>query len=147
MQVEDVARISLASGRTAEDERDFAVGHGLLAEVVVDDERGAACVAEVLADRGSRERRIVLERSRVRCGGGDDDSIIHSALGAKGFHDICHGRTLLTHSYIDAVDRFALEILAALVDDGVYGDGGLAGLAVADDEFALTASDRDHGVY
>ncbi len=33
-----------------------------------------------------------------------------------------------------------------MVDDGVDGDGRLAGLAVADDELALAAADRHHGV-
>ena len=36
--------------------------------------------------------------------------------------------------------------MALLVDDGVDGDGGLAGLAVADDQLALAAADGDHGV-
>ena len=35
---------------------------------------------------------------------------------------------------------------ALLIDDRVDGDGGLAGLAVADDQLALAAADRDHGV-
>ena len=33
-----------------------------------------------------------------------------------------------------------------LIDDGVEHDGGLAGLAIADDQFALAAADRDQGV-
>ena len=33
-----------------------------------------------------------------------------------------------------------------MVDDRVEGDGGFAGLAVADDEFALAAADGDHAV-
>ena len=33
-----------------------------------------------------------------------------------------------------------------LVQDGVRGDGGLAGLAVADDQLTLAAADGDHGV-
>ena len=50
-------------------------------------------------------------------------------------------RRLLTDGGIDAnhVARF-------LIDDGVDGDRGLAGLAVADDEFALAAAERDHRV-
>ena len=43
-------------------------------------------------------------------------------------------------------DVDADDVLALLVDDGVDGNGGLAGLAVADDELALSAADRDHGV-
>ena len=33
-----------------------------------------------------------------------------------------------------------------LIDDGVQDDGGLAGLAVADDQFALAAADGNHRV-
>ena len=51
------------------------------------------------------------------------------------------GRLLLADGDVDAED-----VLALLVDDGVERDGGLAGLAVADDQLALTAPDRDHGV-
>ena len=40
----------------------------------------------------------------------------------------------------------ALHAEALLVDDRVDGDGGLAGLAVADDELALTPADRRHRV-
>ena len=39
-----------------------------------------------------------------------------------------------------------MHVLALLVDDRVDGDGGLAGLAVADDELALAAADGDHRV-
>ena len=51
------------------------------------------------------------------------------------------GARLLSDGDIDADD-----ILALLVDDGVEGDSGLAGLAVADDEFALAAADGEHRV-
>ena len=52
-----------------------------------------------------------------------------------------HRRLLLADGHVDAE-----HVLALLVDDGVDGDGGLAGLAVADDELALAAADRDHRV-
>jgi hypothetical protein len=48
---------------------------------------------------------------------------------------------LLAHGHVDADD-----VLALLVDDRVDRNGGLAGLAVADDELALAAADGDHGV-
>src|SRR5690606_25914525 len=52
-----------------------------------------------------------------------------------------HGRLLLTDRHVDAD-----HVLPLLVDDRVDGHRGLAGLAVADDELALTAADRDHRV-
>ncbi len=48
---------------------------------------------------------------------------------------------LLTDGNIDAQ-----HILVLLVQDGIGGNGGLAGLAVADDQLTLTAADGEHGV-
>ena len=39
-----------------------------------------------------------------------------------------------------------IDVAALLVDDRVDAHGGLAGAAVADDQLALTAADRDHRV-
>ena len=55
--------------------------------------------------------------------------------------DLGNGGLLLADGDVDAVNALPL-----LVDDGVDGNRGLAGLAVADDELALTAAHRDHGV-
>jgi hypothetical protein len=49
-------------------------------------------------------------------------------------------------SNIDAINRFAAVVKFFLVDDGVNGDSRLAGLAVADDQLALTAADGNHRV-
>src|SRR5207245_9021854 len=38
------------------------------------------------------------------------------------------------------------NIAALLVDDGIDGDGSFARLAVANDQLALSAADRNHGV-
>ena len=56
-------------------------------------------------------------------------------------HQAGHRGGLLADGHVDADD-----VLALLVDDGVEGDGGLAGAAVADDQLALAAADGDHGV-
>ena len=59
------------------------------------------------------------------------------------------GRALLADGDVDAADlllRVAGLPGRLLVDDRVDRDGGLAGLAVADDQLPLTPADRDHGV-
>ena len=56
-------------------------------------------------------------------------------------HHLGHSRPLLADRDIDAD-----HVAALLVDDGVERDGGLAGLAVADDQLALAAADRNHAV-
>ncbi len=56
-------------------------------------------------------------------------------------HDVGDVRCFLADRYVDAE-----QVLALLIDDGVKRDSGLAGLAVADDEFALAAAERHHRV-
>src|SRR2546429_7782984 len=56
-------------------------------------------------------------------------------------HDIGDGRLLLADGDVDALNAGGL-----LVDDGVDREGGLAGLAAADDQLALPAADRHHRV-
>ena len=60
---------------------------------------------------------------------------------SRMLHDLRDLGALLADGDVDADDALAL-----LVDDRVERDGGLAGLAVADDQLALAAADRDHGV-
>ena len=57
------------------------------------------------------------------------------------FHHVYHRRGLLPDRNVNAD-----QVLALLVDDRIDGHRGLAGLAVADDQFALAAAHRHHGV-
>src|SRR4029079_496639 len=64
-------------------------------------------------------------------------------------HDLSDRRALLTDGDVDAVELAALvsaRVDRLLVDERVHRDGGLAGLTLADDQFALAAADRDQGV-
>ena len=147
MKIEDISRICLTPGRTAQDQRHFAIGDRLFAEIVVDYERGAARVAEILSDGSPGERRIILHRGGVGRSRRYDDSIVHGSLCAQGFNDGRDGRTLLPDGHVDAVDGLSRLEAAALIDDGVDGEGGLSGLAVADDELALAAADWNHRIH
>ncbi len=68
-----------------------------------------------------------------------------------GAHDV---GILLADRDVDRIHRPELRVARGeadlvdlrLVDDRVDGDGRLAGAAVADDQLALAAADRDHGV-
>ena len=60
-----------------------------------------------------------------------------------------NGRALLADGHVDAIELGALvtpRIDRFLIEDGVEDDGGLAGLAVADDQLALAAADGDQRV-
>ena len=113
----------------------------MLRQIVVDRQRVLLVEHEVLAHRAAGVRRDELQRRRIGGGRGDDDRVLHRAVLLEGLDDLRDRRLLLADDDVDADDARAL-----LVDDGVERDGGLAGLAVADDELALAAADRDHGV-
>ena len=113
----------------------------MLGEVVVDAERVALGVAEVLAHRAAGVGGDVLQRRRLRGRGHDDGGVGHGAGVLEHLHHLGDRGALLADGHVEAED-----VLALLVDDRVDADGGLAGAAVADDQLALAAPDRDHGV-
>src|SRR5690606_32306464 len=104
-------------------------------------QRVLAAVHEVLAHGAAGVGRDVLHGGRLGGGGGDDHGVGHRAVLFQLAHDVGDGRGLLADRHVHALDAGAL-----LVDHRVDRHGGLAGLAVADDQLALAAADRDHGV-
>ena len=149
VQVEDVARVGLAARRAAQQQRDRAVGVGLLGQVVEHDEDVLALVHPVLADARAGVGREVLEAGRLGRGGRDDGRVLHRAGLLEAPDELGDGRALLADGDVDALDlllRVAALPVLALVDDRVERDRGLAGLAVADDQLALAAADGRHGV-
>src|SRR3984957_7374656 len=149
MQIEHVARIGFAARRAAQQQRHLAIGDRLFRQIVVDHQRMHAVVAEEFAHRAAGERRQELHRRRIGSGGGDDDRIFERAMFFENFGELGDRRALLADGDIDAVE---LDLLVArlverlLIEDGVERHRGLAGLAVADDQFALAAADRDERV-
>ena len=141
MQIEDVARISLAARRAAQQQRELAIGLRVLGKIIVNQQRVAAGVAEVLAHRAAAVRRDKLQRRRFRSGRRDHRGVFHRAVAVELVDHLRDGRALLPDR-----DVKALHVLAALVDDRVERDRGLAGLAVADDQLALAAPDLQHRV-
>ena len=149
MQVEDVAGVCLAARRAAQQERHGAVGLGLLRQVIEDDQDVLALVHPVLADGRTGVRSEVLEAGRVGRRSSDDRRVLHCAGVFERTLDGGDRRALLADGDVDAANLLVLVArlpVGPLVDDRVDRDGRLAGLAVADDELALTAADRDHGV-
>src|SRR3981081_3974217 len=109
-----------------------------------------AVVAEIFPHGAAGERRQVLHRRGVGGGGGDHDGIVERALLLQHLDELGDGRALLADGDIDAVELDGLVargVERLLVEDGVERDRGLAGLAVADDQFALAAADRDQRVH
>ncbi len=141
VEIEHVAGVGFAARRTAQQQRNLAVGHGLLGQVVVNDQRILAAVAEVLAHRAARIGRHVLHGSRFRGAGSHDDGVFHRAGLFQRAHHVLDRRSLLADRNVDAG-----HVLTLLVDDGVDRHRGLAGLAVANDQLALATADGHHRV-
>ena len=149
VQVEHVAGVGLATWRAAQQQRDRAVGLGLLGQVVEHDQDVLARVHPVLADRRAGVGRDVLEARSVRGRRGDDRRVLQCAGLVERLPDRRDRRTLLADRDVDAA-HLLLHVAAlpvvALVDDRVDADRRLAGLPVADDQLPLTASDGRHRV-
>ena len=146
VQVEHIAGVRLTAGRPAQKQRDLAIGHSLLREVVEDDQGMLPVVHPVLADGRAGIWGIHLQR---RCGGGggiDHDGVLHGAVLFEGGHDLGDGGGLLPDGHVDALDLVLGPLVDLLVDDRVDHDGGLADLAVADDQLALPTADRGHRI-
>ena len=141
MEVEDIAGVRLAPGRTAQEEGDLAVGPGVLAEVVVDDEGVAAALHDLLADGATGVGGEVLEGGGLGGVRRHDDRVLHGAVLFELAEHLGDLAGLLADGDVDAD-----QVAAILVDDGVEGDRALAGRAVADDELALAATDGNHRV-
>src|SRR5690349_24910217 len=101
----------------------------------------SAIVAELFAHGAARVRRDELQRGGFRSRRCHYDAIFHGAGLSKSIDDLCDGGALLADGDIDTDD-----VAALLIDYGVDGDGGFAGLCVADNQLALAAADRNHAV-
>src|SRR5882672_11250292 len=141
MEIEDVARERLTTWRTAEEQGELSVSNSVLGQIVIGNQRVSAAVAEELAYRTSRVWRNELQ---WRGGGGACDNhgrVIHGSSAREPIDDLCDCRLFLTNRHINAED-----VAAFLIDNGVKNERCLAGLTVADDQFALATTDGDHRV-
>jgi hypothetical protein len=88
VEVEHVARVRLAARRAAEEQRHLAVRDGLLGEIIVDDQRVAAVVAEVLGHGDAGVRRDELQRGRLGGAGDDHRRVLHRARLGEAVDDL-----------------------------------------------------------
>src|SRR5262249_19877466 len=72
---------------------------------------------------------------------GHHDGVIHCPVILQLLHHLGDRGTLLPDCAVNAN-----QVVAFVVDDSVQNHGGLAGLAVADDQLALAAAARNHGI-
>src|SRR6516165_1345701 len=106
-------------------------------------------IAEIFAHDAARIGRNILQRCRLRGGGGYDDRVVESTVILQSLDNLGHGRALLTDRDIDAIELAGFVgagVDLLLIEYGVDDHRGLPGLAVADDQLALPAPDRHERV-
>jgi hypothetical protein len=141
MQVEDVTGIGLAAGWLASEQREFAMGRGVLCQIVDDNQRVLAVIPEIFGDRETSERRDPLQSRRGRGRGDDKDAALGGAVLLHRLDDPPHRGRTLADRHIDAD-----HVRVLLIDDRIDADCRLAGGPVADDQLALTPPDCEQGV-
>ncbi len=141
VNIKDVAGESFAARRTPQQQRQLAISARMMREVVINDQHVAPLPHEMLSDAGRGVRCDESEARRVVALGYDEDSVIHRALFPQGCHRLGDSGCALTDGAINAQ-----HILVALVEDGIDGNGGLASLAVAENQLALPAPDRNERI-
>ncbi len=154
MQIENVARVGLATGGTFQDKRHLTISHGVLREIIVNDERIHAVIHEPLAHRRPGKGREILVRRALRGGRGNDRGVGHRAIFLQYGESARDVGVFLTNRDVNAIERtMVLElpllrrlVQARLADDGIDRNRRLARSAVADDQLALSATDRNHRV-
>src|SRR5687767_10908402 len=110
----------------------------MLGEIIVDTQGVLAAVAEVLANGTARIRCEVLQWRGIGGRGGYHDRVGHRVGINERLDHLSDGGTFLADGYVDTND-----VATLLIDDRVNCHSGLTRLAVANDQFALAASDRD----
>ena len=141
MKIKHVAWESFAARRSSQQQRNFAISLRVLRKIVVKSNRVPLGVAEKFPHGASRIRCNVLQRSRLRRSGGHHDGVIHGARVRKRLHHLRDCRALLPDAAVNTN-----YVTAFLIDDGVQNHRGLAGLPIADNQFALASADRNHRV-
>ena len=114
------------------------MGRGVLGQVVDDDQRVLAAIAEVFGHREAGEGRDPLQARSGRRARDDEDAAFRRAVRLNRVDDPLDRGRLLADRDIDADD-----VAGLLIDDAIDGDRRLAGGAIADDQLALAAPQRE----
>ncbi len=136
MDVENVSGKGFATGRTAEQQGKFSISTGMMGEIVVNNQNVSTRLHEIFGNAGCGVRCNIGKAGRVIAFCDNDHSIIHRPFIAEIGHNFGYRRSTLSDGAIDTK-----HILALLVKNGVKRNSAFARLPVAENQFALAASD------
>jgi len=146
MEVEDIPRISFASRWPAQDQGNFPVGNGLFGQVIVNNQGMAPGITKIFPYGSSGKRSKILHGCRITRCGRDNGGIFHGSVLLQGVDYGGHSGSFLADGHIYAINGISGQEIGFLVYDRIYGNGGLSGLPVSDDQFPLSPAYGYHGV-
>jgi len=114
----------------------------MLGQIVIHDQDiGAFGIHQFFCHRAAGIGCQILQRGG-RAGTGDHNrGVVHRAAGLQNIDNRSHCRHFLADRHVNAIN-----LLAALIQNRIDCQGCFTGLPVADNQFALAAADRGHGV-
>ena len=143
VKVENVTRVGLTAWGTPQKQGHLPVSHGLLRQIVEDDESVLTVVTEEFAHGAARVGSQVLQRSSIGSSGGNDNAVLHGIGVSETLDDLSDGGSLLANGDVNA-EKLLLVVTgfveSLLVDDGVNGNCGFAGLTISNDQLTLTTT-------
>ena len=143
VKVENVTRVGLTAWGTPQKQGHLPVSHSLLRQIVEDDESVLTVVTEEFAHGAARVGSQVLQRSSIGSSGGNDNAVLHGIGVSETLDDLSDGGSLLANGDVNA-EKLLLVVTgfveSLLVDDGVNGNCGFAGLTIANDQLTLTTT-------
>jgi len=113
-------------------QRQLAIGASVVSQIVIDNQDISSFFHKVFGNAGCRIWRDVDEAGRIVVFYDNHNCVFHRALLVEVGHYFSHRGCALANRTVDAD-----HILPALVEDGVDCDGGLPGLTIAENQFAL----------
>ena len=141
MQIEHIAGVCFTPRGTLQQQGKCPVCHSVLGQVIIHTQHILALGQEIFAHGTACIGGNILQGCQLGGGCGYHNGIAHGTCLFQGFHHVCHSGALLPDGNVDAD-----HVLVMLIDDGVQGNGGLAGLPVADNQLTLSSADGDHGI-
>ena len=114
VQIEHIAGIRFAAGRALQHQRNLAIRHGVLGQIIINDQRIHAVIHEPFAHGRAGKRRQVLVGGGVGGRGRNDDGVGHRARFFEHRDDARDVGLLLADGDVNAVERAVILVARRL---------------------------------
>jgi len=142
MNVKNIPRKGLATGRTPEEEGQLPVCQCMPRQIIIDDKDVAPFVHEILRQGRGGIGCDVLKARRIVPFGHHDDAVTHGAVPLQFIHHFGDSRASLADGAVYARQAFAL-----LMENGIHRKGRLSRLAVPQDQLPLSTTDGNQRIH